>query len=63
MSTFLPELFGFDATMTFWAELFSPKNDLPLFAHILFSTKNEKNSFLFSLMVSRFTFWKPLSQN
>jgi hypothetical protein len=55
----------------FGAVLLSPKNDLPLFAHVLFSTKNEKtvSSFcpkiivFFSPMVSRFTFWKPLSQN
>jgi hypothetical protein len=54
-----------------WAVLLSPKNDLPLFAHVLFSTKNEKTVstfrpkmiIFFSPMVSRFTFWKPLSQN
>jgi hypothetical protein len=58
-------------TASVWAELFSPKNNLPLFAHVLFYTKNEKtvSSFhpkiivFFSPMVLRFTFWKPLSQN
>jgi hypothetical protein len=56
---------------TYWVVLLSPKNYLSLFAHVLFSTKNEKtvSSFrlkiivFFSPMVSRFTFWKPLSQN
>jgi len=42
---------------------YSPKNELSLFAHVLFSTKNEKNSFLFSpknnciLFVHGFTFY------